>query len=257
MQGLLLIVFVRRKHLLHVRGVEAEYTRTGLGGIWGNKGAVSIRMNMYGTSVVFVNAHLAAHDHMLEERVDDYNDIIEHHKFHVKPTQSIMQHEWVVRIIRCQVGHSGANSIFRSYVFWFGDLNFRLTGETSTTPEQIRDMVKEDKLGTLIERDQLKLVMNEKRAFHDMVERPPAFPPTFKFEPGTNDYDMKWVRDEERSMWGLFCDLLMCVSTAFQASSGVVWPNPVPCGGESVQEREAAVGAELIQKPSELLDQRP
>lgn len=94
MQGLLLIVFVRRKHLLHVREIEAEYTRTGLGGMWGNKGAVSIRMNMYGTSVVFVNAHLAAHDHMLDERVDDYNDIIEHHKFHVKPTQSIMQHEY-------------------------------------------------------------------------------------------------------------------------------------------------------------------
>lgn len=78
-------------------------------------------------------------------------------------------------------------------MFWFGDLNFRLTGEATTTPEEIRDMVKADKLGTLIERDQLKLVMNQKRAFHEMLERPPAFPPTFKFEPGTNDYDMKLV----------------------------------------------------------------
>lgn len=82
-------------------------------------------------------------------------------------------------------------SLLSSYVFWFGDLNFRLTGEATTTPEEIRDMVKADKLGTLIERDQLKLVMNQKRAFHEMLERPPAFPPTFKFEPGTNDYDMK------------------------------------------------------------------
>lgn len=82
-------------------------------------------------------------------------------------------------------------SLLCSYVFWFGDLNFRLTGEATTTPEEIRDMVKADKLGTLIERDQLKLVMNQKRAFHEMLERPPAFPPTFKFEPGTNDYDMK------------------------------------------------------------------
>lgn len=34
MQGLLLSVFARRKHLLHLRQVETEYTRTGLGGIW-------------------------------------------------------------------------------------------------------------------------------------------------------------------------------------------------------------------------------
>lgn len=93
MQGLLLIVFARKRHLLHVREVEAEYTRTGLGGMWGNKGAVSIRMNLYGTSVVFVNAHLAAHDHMLDERVDDYNKIIEEHKYHVKVAQNILQHE--------------------------------------------------------------------------------------------------------------------------------------------------------------------
>lgn len=93
MQGLLLIVFAKRIHLLHVREVETEYTRTGLGGMWGNKGAVSIRMNMYGTSVVFVNCHLAAHDHMLDERVDDYNKIIEEAKFHVKTAQTILQHE--------------------------------------------------------------------------------------------------------------------------------------------------------------------
>lgn len=34
MQGLLLNVFAKREHLLHLREVESEYTRTGLGGIW-------------------------------------------------------------------------------------------------------------------------------------------------------------------------------------------------------------------------------
>lgn len=65
MQGLLILMFAKRKHLIHLREIESEYTRTGLGGIWGNKGAVSIRLNLYGRSVCFVNAHLAAHDHML------------------------------------------------------------------------------------------------------------------------------------------------------------------------------------------------
>lgn len=34
MQGLLIIMFCKRKHLIHLRGIESEYTRTGLGGIW-------------------------------------------------------------------------------------------------------------------------------------------------------------------------------------------------------------------------------
>lgn len=36
MQGLLLVLFTKREHLLHITEVETEYTRTGLGGIWVN-----------------------------------------------------------------------------------------------------------------------------------------------------------------------------------------------------------------------------
>lgn len=170
MQGLLLSVFARRKHLLHLRQVETEFTRTGLGGIWGNKGAVSIRLNVYGCSICLVNAHLAAHDHMLEERINDYEKIVQEHKFHVKTKEAIFDHD---------------------YVFWFGDLNFRLTGEATTSAEEIRAMVAKDELKKLIEKDQLLLVRREGRAFQNMQERLPQFPPTFKFEHGSNDYDMK------------------------------------------------------------------
>lgn len=34
MQGILLTVFVKRKHLLHIQNIETDYIRTGLGGIW-------------------------------------------------------------------------------------------------------------------------------------------------------------------------------------------------------------------------------
>jgi inositol polyphosphate 5-phosphatase INPP5J/K len=34
MQGLLLTVFAKRLHIMHLREIETEYTRTGLGGIW-------------------------------------------------------------------------------------------------------------------------------------------------------------------------------------------------------------------------------
>uniref|UniRef100_A0AAG5DM21 Inositol polyphosphate-related phosphatase domain-containing protein n=1 Tax=Anopheles atroparvus TaxID=41427 RepID=A0AAG5DM21_ANOAO len=170
MQGLLLSVFARRKHLLHLRQVETEYTRTGLGGIWGNKGAVSIRLNVYGSSICLVNAHLAAHDHMLEERINDYERIVQEQKFHIKAKETIFDHD---------------------YVFWFGDLNFRLTGEATTSADEIRAMVARDELKQLIEKDQLLLVRREGRAFQKLQERLPQFPPTFKFEHGSNEYDMK------------------------------------------------------------------
>lgn len=79
----------------------------------------------------------------------------------------------------------------RSYVLWFGDLNFRLHGEATTSPEDIRQLVKEDRLKELLKKDQLTKVMRDNRAFHELEERLPAFPPTFKFEHGTSDYDMK------------------------------------------------------------------
>lgn len=40
MQGLLLVLFSKREHLLHIREVETEYTRTGLGGIWVKKNLI-------------------------------------------------------------------------------------------------------------------------------------------------------------------------------------------------------------------------
>lgn len=80
-----------------------------------------------------------------------------------------------------------------SYVFWFGDLNFRLMGEATTSPQDIRSMIEKDCLSELLANDQLTLVRNQGRAFHHLNERLPAFPPTFKFEQGTHDYNMKYI----------------------------------------------------------------
>ncbi|XP_034475415.1 inositol polyphosphate 5-phosphatase K [Drosophila innubila] len=170
MQGLLLTMFVRRPHVEHIKDMEAEFTRTGFGGIWGNKGAVSVRFTLYGCGLSFVVAHLAAHDHQLDERIEDYKQILENHHYHVKRYREIYDHD---------------------YVFWFGDLNFRLEGSDSAT--EVRDALRDDQmLDALIQRDQLFQVREKsQQAFQVMHERLPAFPPTFKFKEGTSEYDMK------------------------------------------------------------------
>lgn len=184
MQGLLLTIFVKRKHLYHIREIESEYTRTGFGGMWGNKGAVAIRMNCYGCSICLVNSHLAAHDEMLEERINDYQRIKDATHFSVKVSKNIYEHD---------------------YVFWFGDLNFRLFNNynhnDNYTQEEIRQMIKQDKINELLKKDQLSMAMCEGRAFSELVERLPQFPPTFKFVVDTNNYDMK-----RRPAW---CDRIL------------------------------------------------
>ena len=69
-------------------------------------------------------------------------------------------------------------------------MNFRLTGE-SMSPEEILEIIKKDELPKLINKDQLVMVRKEGRAFQQLEEKLPLFPPTFKFETGTRDYDMK------------------------------------------------------------------
>lgn len=74
-------------------------------------------------------------------------------------------------------------------MFWFGDLNFRLTGDD--TPQAVASLVKKDRLDDLVARDQLSMIRRQGRAFTQFEERIPQFPPTFKFEHGTSDYDLK------------------------------------------------------------------
>uniref|UniRef100_A0A1A9WWZ9 Inositol polyphosphate-related phosphatase domain-containing protein n=1 Tax=Glossina brevipalpis TaxID=37001 RepID=A0A1A9WWZ9_9MUSC len=169
MQGLLLTMLIKRIHVHHLRNIEAEYTRTGFGGIWGNKGAVSIRFNLYGCDMTFVNAHLAAHDSHLEERIQDFKQIMDNHHYHVKRFRGIYDHD---------------------YVFWFGDLNFRLSGED--TSKEVEEAIICNSFDELITRDQLSYVREVTReAFHLLHERKPTFPPTFKFKEGTCEYDLK------------------------------------------------------------------
>ncbi|KAF5292863.1 hypothetical protein FQR65_LT11115 [Abscondita terminalis] len=170
LQGLVLSIYALRKHLFNIRDIESEYTRTGLSGMWGNKGAVSVRLTTYGCSICFINAHLTAHDEGLEDRIDDYNTIIKDQEFHVPEHTEIFFHD---------------------YVFWMGDLNFRLLEEFEKNPEEIERSIKKGEIKELFKHDQLRHVMANGKAFSELSEIEPDFPPTFKYEVGSQDYDHK------------------------------------------------------------------
>lgn len=75
-------------------------------------------------------------------------------------------------------------------MFWIGDLNFRLHGEDLTATE-IDMLVRKNELKSLLARDQLKMVIEKGEAFSELNENPITFPPTYKYEFASQEFDLK------------------------------------------------------------------
>ncbi|KAK6192484.1 hypothetical protein SNE40_003941 [Patella caerulea] len=180
MQGILLIIFAKRSVLPFITNFESEATRTGLNGLWGNKGGVSVRLDIYGMNVIIVNSHLAAHRDNLLERIEDYDSVIDHQKFKDDDVDNIMDHD---------------------YVLWMGDLNFRLnelTKEEAIKCSENKDYEK------LLKFDQLILAMKAGLVFEDFHEGEITFPPTYKFDINTDQYD-----SSEKQRVPAWCDRIL------------------------------------------------
>jgi len=166
--GMAINVFVKKDHILHVRDIEDQYVRFNVKEA-GLKGGVSVRFKIYGVSLCFVNTHLCAHDHLLQERIDGYNQIIDTMDFKQDETPKILYHD---------------------YIFWMGDLNFRIE-ENSFNVDEIVESVEKGEFSKLLAKDQLLRVQKEDKAFQELSEKLPTFPPTYKFKIGTVEYDKK------------------------------------------------------------------
>lgn len=84
-------------------------------------------------------------------------------------------------------------------IFWIGDLNYRIT---SADDEQIKTFCDYDKLFYL---DQLYIEQKQKkRVFRDFLEGKITFRPTYKYDPGTDEWDSEKNRSPawcDRIFW--------------------------------------------------------
>jgi hypothetical protein len=77
-----LIIFARAAMLsganaaMVVADVKASRSATGIGSVWGNKGGLAIKLRVGQTTLAFVSAHLAAHDHKLKARNEMCREIL-------------------------------------------------------------------------------------------------------------------------------------------------------------------------------------
>lgn len=160
--GVCLYIYIRPQHAQYIRDVAIDCVKTGLGGATGNKGAAAIRFVIHGTSICFVCAHFAAGQSQVAERNADYAEITR--KIAFPMGRSLKSHD---------------------YIFWCGDFNYRIDMEK----DELKDLLKQGDIGSVLQYDQLRIQQNTGSVFNDFFEGEISFPPTYKYDLFSEDYD--------------------------------------------------------------------
>ncbi|CAK9295175.1 unnamed protein product [Gordionus sp. m RMFG-2023] len=183
--GMMLVIFVKKDILPFISDIASETLGTGLLGKMGNKGGVAIRFNLHGVPMCFVNTHFAAHAEELERRNQDFQDICTKIQFSQCAYIGILDHD---------------------YIFWFGDLNYRLD---VANQENAKLHLTNNKLHDLMKFDQLTKQKNSGKIFPGFQEGPITFPPTYKYDPGTDNFD-----SSEKARVPSWCDRILWKSAS-------------------------------------------
>lgn len=164
--GILLLVYCRNEIRKSVTGIEIDYLKLGFAGKMGNKGAVVGRFAIENTTVCVIACHLASGISKNETRKSQIRDIQADVFVKDRKDRRFMQ-------------------IFEhDYKFLCGDLNFRI----DLNGRIVRHLVSEKAYNDLLESDQLLQAFRE-GLLPGYKESKISFPPTYKFDKGTDIYD--------------------------------------------------------------------
>lgn len=164
--GTALMMFVKYSEMESVTMVEGTSKKTALGGMAGNKGGVAVSFLYDSTNIMFISAHLAAGLSNLEERHQDYKSLATGLRF-----------------------ARGKRARDMDTVVWAGDFNYRVDLPNETVRGMMEHNSKSDTIRRLQEHDQLISQMERGETFPFYDEGTINFLPTYKFDPGTDDYD--------------------------------------------------------------------
>lgn len=183
MLGLLLLVFAKHQHLPFIQILSTNSTPTGLFGYWGNKGGVHICMKLYGYYVSIINCHLPPHMTNNDQRLEHFDRILEMQNFKGLDIPNILDHD---------------------LIFWFGDMNFRIE---DFGLHFVREAIKNQSYSDLWEKDQLSMAKKCDPLLREFQEGPLLFPPTYKFDKNSNNYDTSEKKRKpawtDRILWRL------------------------------------------------------
>ena len=86
-------------------------------------------------------------------------------------------------------------------MFWLGDLNYRLM---DLNTDQVKNLLYANAFNNLLEHDQLKIQQKLNKVFQDYKEGEIRFLPTYKYDPGTDQWD-----SSEKNRPPAWCDRIL------------------------------------------------
>ncbi|EAL20507.1 hypothetical protein CNBE4270 [Cryptococcus deneoformans B-3501A] len=189
--GLFTCIFVKQSEKNFLRDLDITTVKRGIGGIYGNKGAIVSRLVMDDTSICFINVHLAAGQSQKASRNADLAGILEDKAIFPPADELPFVH-----------GGCGTGILDHEMVFLNGDLNYRIDQRR----ENVISSIANGELAYLLEHDQLRKEMRTNHAFRlrNFEEAPITFAPTYKYNPGTHDYD-----SSEKRRIPAWCDRIL------------------------------------------------
>ena len=177
--GTSIFLFAKKELKEKVKQVSSCAIPSGLMGVIGNKGAVAIRFRLFSHKYIVVSSHLAAHEQYYSRRNYDYAEISRRLLFPLENSQNLLLEDEIFEEI------APANIEDCDFCFWMGDLNYRVELDSF----EARRLLAQNKFDELIKSDQLYRSIKLGDAFEGFEEGPILFPPTFKYNIGTSEFD--------------------------------------------------------------------
>ena len=205
------MVFIHKAIVHLVSKVDSCAIPTGICDTLGNKGGIGISFTLGSSSFCFLNAHLAAHQNELDRRTYEFKKIsteiaqrfghtgVELETGEEVGTSAQQQETGQYRTRRCCKRSNCTPCCFLrenktiernplvdtfDYVFWGGDFNFRVNG----TREIVDNLLYNNRHSILLHNEQLKLLMHFDPYYHDLIEGPLNFRPTYRYDEGVGEY---------------------------------------------------------------------
>ncbi|OBA19554.1 DNase I-like protein [Metschnikowia bicuspidata var. bicuspidata NRRL YB-4993] len=162
MGGIAMFLFIKESQLGYISSIEGSIKKTGLGGMSANKGGIAVSFD-YSTSLIcLICSHLAAGHSNVEERHQNYKTISKGIVFFKH--KKVRDHDFVI---------------------WLGDFNFRI----DLPIDEVKHLINVRDFQKLFEYDQLNKQMADGESFPFFDEKEITFPPTYKFDNNTREYD--------------------------------------------------------------------
>lgn len=192
--GLFSCIFVRQRQKALLRDSAMNIIKRGLGGRYGNKGAIVARFVFDDSSICFVNCHLAAGQSHVRARNRDVAAILEN--------ASALPRSETPEALSYAGGGDGTMILDHEICFLHGDLNYRIDMRRDT----IINSIQNNDLNHIYSQDQLYKQIKNNPSFRlrSFFEPPLTFAPTYKYDRRTDNYD-----SSEKKRSPAWCDRIL------------------------------------------------